>query len=194
MKSANLGILSALFASVCCVTPLILVLLGLGSLGIGAVLGRFHWWFLGVALVLLTTAWRRYVQECRRCATEHCEMASGTPTRWTLLVASLVVATFAGLNVYTFASQHQQTAPAPEHSLATASEVVIPVEGMTCVSCELTIESGLKRLPGVQDADARVADQAVSVRYDPTQISVDDMVEAINKTGYRVRSPDGDSQ
>ena len=33
MKAERLGILSALLASVCCVTPLILVLLGLGSLG-----------------------------------------------------------------------------------------------------------------------------------------------------------------
>jgi len=194
MKAAKLGILSALFASVCCVTPLLLVLLGLGSLGIGAALGRFHWWFLGAACVLLSVAWRRYVQERRRCATEQCAMASGTPTRWTLLVASLVVAAFAGLNVYTFASQRQQAATTPGVPSSTATEAVIPVEGMTCLSCELTIESGLKRLPGIQYADARVTDQTVSVRYDPSQISVDDMVEAINKTGYRARSPEGGSR
>ena len=69
--------------------------------------------------------------------------------------------------------------------------MVIPVEGMTCLTCELTIESGLKRLPGIQYADARVTDQTVSVRYDPTQISVDDMLKVINKTGYRARSPEG---
>src|SRR3989338_2949094 len=129
MKSDKLGILSALFASVCCVTPLLLVFLGLGSLGIGAVLGRFHWWFLGAALVLLTVAWRRYFQERRRCATEQCEMASGTPIRWTLLIASLVVTAFAGLNVYTFAGQRQQTAATPGNPSSTATEVGIPVEG-----------------------------------------------------------------
>jgi len=189
MKADKLGLLSALFASVCCVTPLLLVLLGLGSLGIGAVLGRFHWWFLGAALILLTAAWRRSFQERGRCATARCEMASGTPTRWTLLVASLVVAAFAGLNVYTFASQRQQTAPLPGSPAGTATAVVIPVAGMTCLTCELTIESGLKRLPGVQYADARVTDQTVSVRYDPVQISLDNIVETIHKTGYRARSP-----
>lgn len=190
MKADKLGILSALFASVCCVTPLILVLLGLGSLGIGAVLGRFHWWFLGAALILLTTAWRRYVQERRRCATERCEMASGTPTRWTLLVASFVVAVFAGLNVYTFASQRQQTVSVPGGLSATATEVIIPVEGMTCLTCELTVESSLKKLPGVERADARVAEQAAYVQYDPAQVRLDEIVEAINKTGYRARSPE----
>jgi len=194
MKADKLGVLSALFASVCCITPLLLVLLGLGSLGVGAVLGRFHWWFLAAAFVLLTVAWRRYFHERRRCATEQCEVASGTPTRWTLLVASVVVATFAGLNVYTFAGQRQQTGARSANPSANAAEAVIPVEGMTCLTCELTIESGLKRLPGVQYADARVTDQTVSVRYDPAQISVNDMVETINKTGYRVRSPEGDSR
>ena len=190
MKADKLGILSALFASVCCVIPLLLVFLGLGSLGIGAVLGRFHWWFLGAAVVLLMVAWRRYVQERRCCATDRCEMASGTPTRWTLLVASLVVAAFAGLNVYTFASQRWQTASAPGRLSATATEVVIPVEGMTCLSCELTIESSLKKLPGVESADARVTEQAAYVQYDPAQISVNDIVEAVNKTGYRASSPE----
>jgi len=65
---------------------------------------------------------------------------------------------------------------------------------MTCLTCELTIESIVKRLQGIQYADARVTDQMVSVRYDPTQISVDDIVEAINKTGYRARSPEGGSR
>ena len=189
MKADKLGILSALFASVCCVTPLLLVLLGLGSLGIGAVLGRFHWWFLGAALVLLTTAWRRYFQERRRCATERCEMASRAPTRWTLLIASLVVAAFAGLSVYTFASQRQQTASASGGLSATATGVIIPIEGMTCLTCELMVESSLKELLGVERADARVAEQAAYVSYDPSQVGLDDLIEAINKTGYRARSP-----
>lgn len=191
MKAGKLGILSALFASVCCVTPLILVLLGLGSLGIGAVLGRFHWWFLGAALVLLTTAWRRYFQERRRCATERCEMASGTPTRWTLLVASLVVTAFVGLNLVTFASQRQQTAPTPDGRPTTATDVAIPVAGMTCLTCELTVESSLKRLPGVAGAEANVAQQRVTVQYNPAQVTVEQLMAAINQTGYQASRPQG---
>ena len=192
MKADKLGILSALFASVCCVTPLLLVLLGLGSLGIGAVLGRFHWWFLGVALILLTVAWRRHFQERRRCATARCEMASGTPTRWTLLVASLVVAAFAGLNLVTFANQSQQTVPTPGGPSGTETQaVVIPVEGMACLSCELAIESSLKRLPGVAHVDANVAQHSVAVNYDPAQVTVEELIAAITKTGYTVNRATG---
>jgi len=190
MKAQKLGIFSAVVASFCCLTPLVLLVLGLGSLGIGAVLGRFHWWFLGAALALLTVAWQRYFQERRRCATERCETASGTPTRWTLLLASLVVAAFGGLNVYTFASQRiAQTASADAPVQRNLTEVVIPVDGMTCLTCELTVESSLKRLPGVEYVDARVAEQTAHVRYDPARISLDALIEAIHKTGYRARSP-----
>lgn len=191
MKADKLGILAALFASVCCVTPLLLVLLGLGGLGLGAVLGRYHWWFLGAAFILLMTAWRRDCQARRRCATDRCEMASRTPSRWTLLVASLVVAVFAGLNVYTFASQRQHTAPISSSRAGTTTDVVIPVEGMTCLTCELTIESSLKRLPGVAHADAHVAQQTVVVRYDPTQVTVDSLIAAITKAGYTVTRAEG---
>ncbi len=99
MKADTLGILSALVASVCCVTPLIVVLLGLGSLGIGAALGQFHWWFLFAAIWLLTYGWRAYVQEQRRCRTAQCEMRRSNTTRTMLIGASVIVAAFVGLNL-----------------------------------------------------------------------------------------------
>ena len=63
MRSDRMGMLSALVASVCCLGPVLLVLLGLGSLGFGALIGRYHWWFIGAAIALLTYAWRSYLKE-----------------------------------------------------------------------------------------------------------------------------------
>lgn len=188
MKPAKLGLLSALTASVCCLGPVLLVLLGLGSLGFGAILGRYHWWFILAAIGLLTFAWRSYVKEKRRCDTARCEMAQGRTTKWTLLLASAVVAAFVGLNLYTYASQSHRAAMTPGSS-SHLSAVKITVEGMTCFTCELTVESSLKRLPGVQDADAKVTEQAAYVRYDPTRVSLDALITAINKTGYRASRP-----
>lgn len=189
MKAEKLGVLSALMASVCCVTPLLLVLLGLGSLGIGAVLGRFHWWFLLLAVGLLTYGWWMYVKERGRCRTAHCEMPRNKTTRTVLTTASVIVATFVGLNLYTYASQ-RTTANAPSTSTG-LSNIVLPVEGMTCLTCELTIESTLQRLPGVASADASVVQRVVTVSYDPSRVTVEDLVVAINKTGYKTGRPQG---
>lgn len=196
MKPAKLGLLSALMASVCCLGPVLLVLLGLGSLGFGAILGRYHWWFIAAAMAILTFAWRSYLKEAGRCRTAHCEMAQGKTTKTVLILASTVVAAFVGLNLYTYASQHRSSSapggtPTSNRGLAS---VTIPVEGMTCFTCELTVESSLKKLSGVESADAKVNEAVAYVRYDPTRVSLDALIAAINKTGYRATRPSPSSQ
>ena len=103
MKTAQIGILSAVTASLCCVGPLLLAALGLGSLGFGAAIGRYHGWFLIGASVLLAIAWRSYLTKARRCRTARCEMAHGKATRVVLIAASVIVAFFVGLNIYAYA-------------------------------------------------------------------------------------------
>jgi len=142
---------------------------------------------IGVALSLLSYAWWVYFKEQRQCHAAHCEMAQGKTTRLALLVASVVVGLFLGVNLYTYASprSHRLTG-VPTTGL---TQVVIPVAGMTCLTCELTVESSLKRLNGVEHAEANVADNAVHVSYNPTQVSLEDLVAVINKTGYRATRP-----
>ena len=191
MKANKLGILSALTASVCCVGPLVLLFLGLGTLGFGAVIGRYHWWFILGAMGLLAFAWRSYLREARQCRTSHCEMAQGKTTRFVLILASLIVALFMGLNLYTYSSQHLTTEPGGGSVSAGMVSAVIPVEGMTCFTCELGVESASKRLPGVRSVDAKVNDKAAYVQYDPAKVSLDDIIASINKTGYRATRPLG---
>lgn len=191
MQADRMGILSAVLASVCCLGPLLLAVLGLGSLGLGAALGRYHWWFIGAAIVLLAYAWRSYVAEAHRCRATRCQMARGRTTGAALTLASVVVATLVGLNLYTYASQRREIVesqtPLMRGPLASAT---IPVQGMTCFTCELTVESSLKRLPGVADADATVAGQVARVEYDPSRVSVEELVAAIDKTGYQASRPE----
>jgi len=187
MKAGPLGILSAVLASVCCLGPVLLVLLGLGSLGFGALIGRYHWWFIGAAVGLLAFAWRSYFNEKRRCDAAHCAMEKGQTTKGSLLLASTVVAVFVGLNVYTYASQGRKSAISTSPSAASLATIKIPIEGMTCFTCELSVESSLKRLSGVESADAKVIDRAAYVRYNPAQVSVEQLITAINRTGYRAR-------
>ena len=99
MKPAHLGLLSALTASLCCLGPMLLALLGLGSLGIGAIFGRYSWWFILAAIGILVFAWRRYLQEASRCRAAHCETAQGKMTGAVLIFASVVVAIFVGVHL-----------------------------------------------------------------------------------------------
>ena len=95
MRTWLLGVCSALTAAACCWGPAALALLGLGGVGVGAMLGRAHAWFSGLAVALLAVGWSRYATELRRCRAGRCRVARGRLTMWSLILASVIVAWFA---------------------------------------------------------------------------------------------------
>ncbi len=62
--------------------------------------------------------------------------------------------------------------------------MVLAVENMTCASCPLTVGGSLKQVPGVVDAQATLDPPEAIVLYDPTQASIDDLIEATTNAGY----------
>ena len=44
----------------------------------------------------------------------------------------------------------------------------LPIIGMTCANCVATIERNVKKLPGIQAADVNLANERMTVAYDPT--------------------------
>ncbi len=65
------------------------------------------------------------------------------------------------------------------------SRTVLALEGMTCASCALRIEKGLKKVPGVIDANVNLATEKASVLYDPTQTNLEQMVQKVEAVGYK---------
>jgi len=66
-------------------------------------------------------------------------------------------------------------------------ELHIPVQGMTCANCALTIERVLtKKTPGVLQAEVNFASEKAHVRYDTDQTDVGQIVDQIGKAGYGV--------
>ena len=198
MKAGKIGALAAVLASACCVGPLLLAVLGLGSLGLGAVLGQYHGVLQGAAVVGLTLAWYIFLKERRRIC---CSLASKVRNeRTTLLMLSLAtvaVVAFLGLNLYTATRTGLSTPAALEEAQAEQKAapnqaeadalVRLPVEGMTCFTCELSVESKLKGLPGVLEAKASASDKSVTVKYDPHRVTLPQMVQAIGAAGYKAR-------
>ncbi len=71
------------------------------------------------------------------------------------------------------------------------STVEIPLTGMTCANCAMTIERILnKNVPGVLKASVNFATERARVEYIPTLTTIDDMIAAIEKAGYGAIRPD----
>jgi len=65
-------------------------------------------------------------------------------------------------------------------------QVTLPVTGMTCANCSLTIERNLKRLEGVQEATVNLATEKASVTFDPALVRETDFLALIRDIGYDV--------
>jgi Cu+-exporting ATPase len=65
-------------------------------------------------------------------------------------------------------------------------QIVLPIEGMTCASCVMHVEHGLKDTPGVQKAVVNLATERATVQYDPAQASLADLVFHVRDVGYDV--------
>jgi P-type Cu+ transporter len=71
------------------------------------------------------------------------------------------------------------------------SSVEIPVTGMTCANCAMTIERTLKKkVPGVTNASVNFASERATVEYIPTLTNLDEMIAAIEAAGYGAIRPD----
>ncbi len=68
----------------------------------------------------------------------------------------------------------------------TTQQVTLPVTGMTCANCSLTIERNLKRMEGVQEATVNLATEKATVVYDPTLVRNTDFLALIRDLGYDV--------
>jgi copper chaperone CopZ len=59
------------------------------------------------------------------------------------------------------------------------------IEGMSCATCSMRIEKGLKKVPGVLGAQVNLATELGTVTYDPTQTGVEQMMQKVEKVGYK---------
>jgi Cu+-exporting ATPase len=62
---------------------------------------------------------------------------------------------------------------------------VLNLEGMTCASCAMRIERGLKKAPGVTDVQVNLATERGTVTYDPTQTNIEQLVQKVEGLGYK---------
>ncbi|HAH00207.1 MAG TPA: hypothetical protein DCL75_15450, partial [Ktedonobacter sp.] len=79
----------------------------------------------------------------------------------------------------------EQNAGISHTQIGVDSHTVLALEGMTCASCAMRIEKGLKKVPGVRDASVNLATEQATVIYDPVQTSLEQMVQKVEAVGYK---------
>jgi Cu+-exporting ATPase len=66
------------------------------------------------------------------------------------------------------------------------AELAVRGAGSSCPTCVRTIESAVSPLPGVERVRTDISRDTVRVEFDPSRLSIDDMQDAVARTGYEV--------
>ena len=72
------------------------------------------------------------------------------------------------------------------------SHLTLPIIGMTCANCVVTVERNLKKLEGVHSANVNLASERASLEFDPTVLDQDAILERIRRAGYDVAMGEAD--
>lgn len=180
---------TAFVASLCCLGPLLLGGIGLG-VAFSATFESLRPYFLGATALLLALGFYfayRKPQTAEACADNACPPRTsvtrkyGKPFLWLATVAVVALALFPVYGAR-FVPTAQHPTSASEAELA---HVALKVSGMSCEACAVSVHAALAKLPGVAEAHVDFAGAAAHVRYDPSKVKPQRLVEAVNSTGFK---------
>lgn len=177
------SIIAAIVASLCCIGPVVLAILGVGGASLFPKFGNFRLYSIGITFVLLGLGF--YLTYRKReviCEDGTCKIKSaGKWNRIALWSATILVVFFVAFPYLNLSNQN----PTSNQIKMEIVETMIPVEGMTCSGCEFNVENAVKKLGGIVQVKADYQKGEVYIKYEKWQVTVDSIIDAINKAGYK---------
>lgn len=192
LKILGIGALTAIAASLCCITPVLALLAGTSGLA-----STFHWldpfrpYLIGISLIILAFAWYQKLKPQKEMACE-CEtkplkkFIQGKMFLGLVSVFTLLMLAFPYYDQIFYPSQTDKETVSI--NLENTETVEFSIKGMTCVDCERPVNSNISKLSGILGVKVSYDNENAVVKFDHTQARVEDIEEAINATGYSVTS------
>lgn len=185
------GVLSAIAASLCCITPVLALIAG--STGMAA---TFSWleparpYLIGVTVIVLGFAWW---QKLKPKKTEDVDCACDDdekPSFWQSKKFLGIVTVFAALMLAFPFYAHIFYPNTESNTIIVESDNVqqaeFTIDGMTCTGCEEHIKHAVSEVPGFIEVTASYEEGKATVKFDKTKSTIQDVMAAINETGYTV--------
>jgi len=185
------SLLSAIAASLCCITPLIALLAGSSS-----VAANFSWieparpYLIGLSIAVLGFAWYQQLKPAKTNNIDcNCE-----PQKASFLQSKtfLGIVTIFSVLMMTFPLYSRVFYPSPDGKVAggaittTEKQATFTIIGMTCSGCEAEINNKLSKVPGIVAYATSYAKGTSLVTCDAAKVNEAAIANAINTTGYTV--------
>jgi len=76
--------------------------------------------------------------------------------------------------------------------MAKTSNLILPVQGMTCANCVATVERNVKKLDGIESIVVNLSSERAAVSFEENQVNLDIIVQKIQRAGYDVAVAEGE--
>ena len=188
-KLIGAGLLTAIAASLCCITPVLALVAGTSGLA-----STFSWlepfrsYFIGLTMLVLGFAWYQKLKPKKQidcnCETEEkpkfiqSKMFLGIVTA----LAILMLAFPYYANIF-YLKTEKQIIVIDKSNVQT---VEFSISGMTCASCEEHVNHEVNKLLGIIKSTVSYEKGNTIVEFDNSKTSIAEIEKAINGTGYSV--------
>jgi len=189
------GVLSAIAASLCCITPVVALLAGSSSIA-----ANFSWieparpYLIILSIVVLLFAWYVKLKPANTnnvdCTCETTKRASFLRSKTFLGIVTVFAILMMAFPLYAKLFYPGLKIPAATVAAGNKQQVKFTIQGMTCEGCEEHINNELSKLGGVCAYKTSYVNRNSLVSFDKSKVDLKTIEAAINKTGYKVISYD----
>ena len=188
-KLIGAGLLTAIAASLCCVTPVLALIAGTSGLA-----STFSWlesfrpYFIGLTILVLGFAWYQKLKSKKQidcnCETEEkpkfiqSKMFLGIVTAF-----SIVMLAFPYYSSVFYPKTEKQIIIVDKSNI---QKVEFSISGMTCASCEEHVNHEVGKLAGIISSNTSYEKENAIVEFDNSKTNISEIETAINTTGYSI--------
>ena len=188
-KLIGAGLLTAIAASLCCVTPVLALIAGTSGL-----VSTFSWlepfrpYFIGLTILVLGFAWYQKLKSKKQidcnCETEEKPKFIQSKTFLGIVTSfAIVMLAFPYYSSIFYTKTEKQIIIVDKSNI---EKVEFTISGMTCASCEEHINHEVNKLIGIVNLKASYENGNTIVEFDNSKTNISEIEKAINSTGYSV--------
>ena len=188
-KLAITSLLTAITASLCCITPVLALIAGTSG-----VASTFSWiepfrpYLIGLTILVLLFAWYQKLKpekeiDCECETDEKPKFIQSKTFLGFVTVFAIVMLAFPYYSGMFYPNTEKQILVVNKSDIKT---VEFKISGMTCVSCEEHINHEVNKLNGIVNSNSSYKKGNAIIEFDKTKTSEREIENAIKSTGYKV--------
>lgn len=175
------GIAAAVIASLCCIGPVVVVLLGAGSIAAFSIFEIYRPYLIGLTAALLGLAfYLTYRKREVKCEDGTCKGESaGKWAKSGVWTATLLAGVAVAFPYFGFAPQSSLN-----KSVDSTAVVTLSISGMDCKACATGLEGSLAGMKGVRKARVDFEGGKATLDYDAKIVKPAAFIDRVNESGF----------